>query len=221
MKNRKSPTHLLAIALGFAVMSALTTGCGKSTADIAISSDPVAFTGAAGRIDPGSSLMSLAGIGSSALTDTTDFSFCVRRVKLEGEDDQPVKKDDETGMNGEKDPDDISFAPGLITIEPNVAVNWGVANIPVGFKLKRIKIKVHKDQDLCGVNYSVKYNGVSQTEDIEFKFRFEPALDLDSDTSAIAVSLDSVVTALRNAGEVGVNQIKSIIEGAEGSARQK
>ncbi|MCM2323376.1 MAG: hypothetical protein NDJ90_08955 [Oligoflexia bacterium] len=218
MKNVKS----VILALSLLVMMTAASGCGSST-EVMISSKAVSFTDATGRV--GADALSVGftlGDGPSiALVDATDFKLCVRRIKLFDEDGKAVKKDDETGLNGEKDPDDISFAPGLINIQNGVAQDWGVANVPAGFQLTKMTVKVHRDEGLCGVPYSVKFNDVTQTEDVEFKFRFSPAIDLDDDTGAIALSLDAVVSALRNAASLGENNMKSYIEGVEGSAYRR
>ncbi len=210
-------------------LSILATACGKQqTADVSISSAPVSFTGATSlmSVDPVSNALSFVGAPSASVVSATDFSFCVKRVKLEGEDGQPVKKDGETGESGEKDADDISFTPGLITITDNTTVDWGKMNIPVNFKLKKIKIKVKKAPSLCnGATYSVKFNGFETPEDIEFKWKFEPALELDSATGALQLSLASVVNALRTAltdsASFNGADLKSHIEAIEESAEKK
>lgn len=219
------------LVFGLAALSAaMGAGCAKqSTSDIAISSSAVSFTGSSARVAselPGAEFLSMPGIGSAneQLQDLTHLSFCVKRVRLEGEDDEAVVKDDDDQESEESGY--IQFTPGLITITGGAAVNWGTANLPVDFKLKRIKVKVQKSSQNCsGAEYSVKVglggNDILHTEDIEFRWRFNPALELDSATGAIELSLDSIVTALRNAAVTDASHIKQAIENTEGSGKKK
>lgn len=218
MFNSKNSHPVL--ILGSIAIATIAVGCGKGSADIAITSPAVSFTGAT-ALNSGLSSTFLSGGGfTSAAVSATDFSFCVKRVRLEGEDDEPVLSDDEDS-NVAEDHGYIQFTPGLITVSDNAAVNWGTVSLPVDFKLKRIKIKVQKSPANCsGANYSVKFNGVESTEDIEFRWRFEPALDLDGATSALDLSLSGVVSALRNAGTIDATHIKQAIEGVEGSGEK-
>ncbi|MBI4924925.1 MAG: hypothetical protein HY843_03290 [Bdellovibrio sp.] len=195
------------------------TGCGTTvgnpvTSDITISSDS----------------FSLAGLGAIFITSpevyfatsVNEFKFCVKRIKLEDEDGNAKKKDGETGDDGEKDPEDIRFAPGLIDLSAGVVKDWGTVNIPIGFKLKKIKIKVKKDKTLCGVNYSVRFNTQEASEDIEFKWKFSPALDLTNAVSALKLSFSTIMSTLRAAADAGtLAQIKSHIEGVEDAASEK
>ncbi len=76
-------------------------------------------------------------------------------------------------------------------------------------------MKVKKDQKLCGVDYSVKFNEQSTPEDIEFKWRFKPAIRV-SQGDTLSMSLAEVVAALRTAGDEGtLASLKQHIERSE------
>ena len=192
-------------------------GCAQRAADVTISSAAFPTSGTAL-----SSVMSLA-----PSTTVSAFKICVKRVKLEDADGKTVKKDNETGDAGEKDADDIRFAPGMIDVSAGTAIDWGKANIPVGFKLSKLKIKVKKDNTLCpGMSgHSIIFNSQSTDEDVEFRFKFNPALDLNSDTGALAISLNTVVGAIRAAADSNPSNfgqaIKATIESNEGGGQKK
>lgn len=187
----------------------LLTACGKEVA-LKISSASFATTGAT----------ALLGFLATPSAPVTEFKFCVKRVKLQGEDDSPIRKEGEKGENGEDHPDDIRFAPGLIDISDGKAHDWGTMEIPTGFKLKRIQIKVRKDQELCGVNYSVKFNDAIAVENFEIKWRFNPPIDLASNIDVLELSFNNLVASLRQAADEERlnNQLKERIEEIEEQA---
>jgi hypothetical protein len=199
--------------LGMMSAILLLTACGK-TGTVSIKSESYATSGA-------SSLMadrdSLALVTPS--TNVSDFKICVKRIRLQDEDGEAVSKDGETGENGEKDVDDIRFSPGLIDLTDGLPEDWGKVEVPVGFKLSRLTVKVKKDESVCGVNYSVKFNSASSPQDIEFKFKFDPAVEL-SDGSTLNVSMAKVVEQLRLAVDSGdIASMKERIEAVEGAAQ--
>lgn len=211
------------LALGIASLTL--TGCGAgATGDVTISSGAYSATSAAHLdaaavgSDPGTTF--LPAFQSATVSD---FKFCVKRVKLEDEDGSAKKKEGEKGDGGEEGVDDVKFAPGLVSVGSGAAVDWGTVNIPLGFKLRKIKIKVKKDNDLCGVDYSVKFNSLTTDQDVEFRWKFDPALDLESGTRALELSLSTVVTALRSWADNPTGSLKDEIEkdGSEGSATKK
>lgn len=211
------------------LLTAVLIGCGKKsgTGDVTISSDTFATSGNAivsahALVSPTAfAVLDLSRSYSVAPSTTvTDFKICVKRIKLEGDDDQPRKKEGEKGDNGESDPDDIKFAPGLIDVGSGGEKTWGTVNLPTGFKLKKIKIKVKKDKDLCGVDYSVKFNSATTDQDVEFKWKFEPPIDLDA--GVISLRLNEVIAALRQAGDDGtLASLKTHCESIESSGRKK
>ena len=147
--------------------------------------------------------------------EVDDFKVCVKRIRMQDEDGETVKSDDDDKNDG----DDIRFEPGLIDVTNGLPAEWGKVEIPTGFKLSRMQIKVKKDEALCGVNYSVKFNAETTPQDIEFKFRFDPAIDV-SDGSTLNISMAQVVEELRLRADNTVGHIGSMkerIEAVEGS----
>jgi hypothetical protein len=181
----------------------LLTACGK-TGTITVKSDAFATSGASSLI---ADHEHLAAVTPTANVD--DFKICVARIRLQNEDgDVEKNKDDE---------EDIRFAPGLIDVTNGLRNDWGQVEVPVGFKLSRLTIKVKKDQDLCSQNYSVKFNNETTPQDIEFKWRFDPPLELE-DGSQLNLSLNSVVEQLRlRIDEGSIASMKDRIESVEGS----
>lgn len=193
------------------------TGCGKKAGDVTVESATFNTSGEAllarEKLNPNSEALArfypdeiVAAV--SPTTTVTDFKICVRKVKLENEDGKTEQKDDQ---------DEIEFKPGLIDLTAGTAKSWGTMNVPVGFKLKKIKIKVKKDKDLCGVDYSIKFNSATTDQDVEFKWKFEPAIDLDAGNK-LSLALATVVSALRQAGDAGtLSSLKDHVENTEGS----
>ena len=151
-------------------------------------------------------------------TPPATFKFCVKKVRLEDENGEEQEGD------GEGDKKDIEFGLGLIDVSAGVAKDWGsVANVPVNFKLSKIKIKVKKDDTQCAAlnGKSLVYESYSTPEDIEFRWKFNPAVELQ-DGSVINVSMNSIIKALGDAGSnLSNGNIKSYIENIEGAATKE
>lgn len=196
----------LIVAFSFMLIALLFSGCGKNTGNASLSSSGFNTSGLAEVVESDSS--SLAANPSTAVAE---FKICVRRIRLENEDDQAEK-------SGDDDSDFIEFSPGLVDLSNGEPKGWGDAKIPTGFKLKRIKVKVQKHAQTCGVDYSIKFNSETATRDVEFRFRFDPPIELEGDEK-IKLSMAKVVAALRRAGDAGsLNRMHEHIEAVEDAA---
>lgn len=175
-------------------------GCGSGNGDVTISS---------GAFGQSAALMgkSVSAV-TAAAASITEFKFCVNTVRLENESGDAEK------VNGNSD---IVFHPGLIDISSGQQKNWGTVSVATGVKISRLKIKVHKDKSLCGVDYSIRVNGNETDQDVEFKWKFNPAVEL-SGGQTVELGMTDVVTAL-SAGDLA--SLKPIVEGVEGVAQQK
>ncbi len=142
----------------------------------------------------------------------TGVKFCITQMKLEAEDGSSIK-DEET------DSDLFEAKLGWVDLgSGNATVSWGDLPIPYGTKLKRIKVEIHKDEELCGVPYSATLTTASATrnltKDIELKFSFTNAKEL-SKGDTVTVSLANLVTqfeAAETAGKLNDSQITSYLE---------
>jgi hypothetical protein len=199
------------VALSCIFMAAL-TGCGRGSGNVEIGTDAFSPNGG------GASNMEMIALPSGSMapsTPVTDFKVCIRGVRLENENDEVESGDDEENSdeNGM-----IQLSPGLVDLTSGIPQSWGEAKIPTGFKLKRIKVKIQKHVQTCGVDYSVKFNNETINRDIEFRFRFDPPVEIE-ENDRINLSLAAVVTALRQAADdSNLKQMHQYIDAAEGSA---
>ena len=214
-------------------LCAFLSGCGTSKDNTTISSAPVSAS--LMRLD---NFLAPPANGRAAITQ---LAICVKRVRIDGDDDQAIKKAGEVDDDGTKDPSDIKFAPGLIKLvvasEPASTgeMNWGTVTLPTGTKVKRIRLKVKKDAALC-TDATFNPNGdssiygmrvgnavFSANNDIEFKFTFSPSIDIGVGT-VIKLTLDTFITAIKDAvaeSDITGNNLKSVIENKEGTASKK
>ena len=145
--------------------------------------------------------------------DVTDFKICIRELKLEKSDGGYADTDGSGSFE---------YKIGLVDVSNGAEKTWMTSAFPVGFTLQRIKVVVHKDESLCGVNYSLKFNSFQSNSDVEFKFKFEPAIAVATG-SIIKVALSTVVSTLRaaaNASSLNDQNIKDFIEGVEGTGKE-
>lgn len=142
----------------------------------------------------------------------TGIKFCITQMKLEAEDGSSIK-DEET------DSDLFEAKLGWVDLgNGNTTVSWGDLPIPHGTKLKRIKVEIHKDQELCGTAYSAALTTASATrnltKDIELKFAFSSAKEL-SEGDSVTVSLANLIAQFESAeaaGKLNDSQITSYLE---------
>ncbi len=206
--------------VGTAVVSALTfshLGClGKTTAtpttpvDVAtVAAGPVSLQSRAFQASSASMLDLKTAISVSQpvlAVPITSFSFCVTQLKIESDGGTAIQKDGK---------DAIEAKIGLVsTGEGSSATNWGQVDIPTGSAVKKIKIEVHKDAELCGVDYSVKLNDTSLAKDVEFTFTFATAKDV-TESGVVTLDLGSLLTAFSealSAGQFNDEQISHYLE---------
>lgn len=201
--------------IGYLTLLISGAGCGTRVGTgVTIRSAPFAIAGV--TTAPQSTLTALAddlfrfSSARTAAPSVTDFKFCLKALKLEADDGKYADKD---GSGS------VEFKVGLLDVSNGQEKVWATSNLPTGFRLRRIKAEVHKDFDVCNVNYSVKFNGFESQNDVEFKFKFEPPVDVTLGTS-LRVALSSFVAALRAAASsasLNENNLKDYVEGLEES----
>ena len=91
----------------------------------------------------------------------------------------------------------------------------GNVELTDGETVSELQIELHRDPENCsGVNYSLLYNGSELTKDLEFKFRFDPAITaqngdtLQLDLSVIAKAIEDASSA----GQLNNEQISNFLQ---------
>jgi ribosomal protein L33 len=129
----------------------------------------------------------------------TDFQFCITKLKVVSEVDGAAGASSEAIL-------------GLVDVsDPNADTIWGNIELPEGAQVSEIHFEVHQDSENCsGANYSVSYNGKELTKDLEFKFKFDPAISiqngdtLDLGLSVIAKAMEDADAAAQfNDAQIG------------------
>lgn len=149
-----------------------------------------------------------------AVEGVEEFKFCVARIRLETK----AEKDANTAID-DNGSDSVVFTPGLINLSDGTAKDWGELAMPAKAQVARIKIKVKKDAALCGVDYSLLFNGLSTPRDIEFRWNFDPPIDVDSTTKALRLSFQEIAAALLASAMNDEIQLKERIESADSTAK--
>lgn len=99
----------------------------------------------------------------------------------------------------------IETALGLIDVSNAAATTvWGelpVANEEV--LVQELSFELHRDPEKCsGANYSIRFNGVELTKDLEFDFEFSPPVAVSAG-NRIRLGLDAIAEALDQAQQAG------------------
>jgi hypothetical protein len=130
-------------------------------------------------------------IPSAVAGPITDFQFCITKMKLKL-----------TGDSVESD--SVEARLGLIDISVQSAVvNWGNVEISEGAQLSELIMEVHYDPEVCsGATFSASYNSTTITQDLEFKFKFNPAVTIDSGDT-LSLSMSKIAEAIENAYQAG------------------
>jgi hypothetical protein len=125
------------------------------------------------------------------------FKFCIREIKFES---SPVEV--KLGLI------DLGDGSNLIT--------WGKATPPSGKSIKKIEVVIHKDKELCGVDYSMNVNGQSITKDLQLKFAFSDDKTFGGGET-VTFSLATLISKLTEAdsdGNVNDDMISDYLDGS-------
>lgn len=89
---------------------------------------------------------------------------------------------------------------GLVDVsDSTISSNWGNINISDGESISELHFEIHQDAENCsGADYSLIYNGVKITKDLEFKFKFDPAITVEHG-STLQLNLNVIAQAIENA----------------------
>ena len=129
-------------------------------------------------------------------TPVADFKFCITKIQLKNSEGSYVIE--------EGGSESIEAILGLIDVStPSSAVTWGTITIPTGFTLGEMSLEVHTDAENCsGAEYSVSFNGTTITKDLEFKFTFNPAVEIVGNETLV-LAIDQITAAFIAASEAG------------------
>lgn len=156
---------------------------------------------------------------AAALSGITSFKVCIKKVELEDESGEAQHQEG-------SEENEIEFKPGLVDLTSVASSDVTIGaldNAPVGFKISKIKIKVRQDTSLCGAGTHAMeiVNGgstVTTDNEIEFKWKFNPAVDLEGGDT-INLAFNEFVALLPTITSSG--HFASVIPAAEGTARVK
>jgi len=130
-----------------------------------------------------------------AVTGLSGFKFCITQIKML--DGSGASVQDASGASA------LTAVLGLIDVSAGTAINWGTITVPTGFTLGELAVEVHKDPENCSqAAYSLSYNGQQLSKDLEFKIKFNPAIQLDSN-DIVGINLDTLVTTFKSASAAG------------------
>lgn len=169
---------------------------------------------------PGDGMVALRSAAINAATSekvhaqsVSSMSFCITQLKFEADGGDAIADDDG---------DDVfETSIGLVNIgDGSTVVNWGNVGAPIGTSIKKVKVEVHRDPEVCGVEYSVEYNGLELSQDVEMTFTF-PVAEAVEDGGTITFDLAQIASAFQSAydaGDFSDGNITSYIENIEGGA---
>lgn len=201
MKKLK-PVVCAAVCCVLAIVSG-SSGCGAGTSTGNPISGPVNIQSES-YAAPFARIMDPIYGGISAVA-VSDFRFCVTKLKLKNKNGDAV-----SGSDGSEE---IEVRLGLIDISNSAASTyWGQVDIPVGYALGELRVEMHRDPELCsGADYSLVYNGVSITKDIEFRFNFSGDSLLEAGDT-LRLGLSGIVAAIDQAYQQGKLNNEQIAE---------
>jgi len=137
----------------------------------------------------------MSGAPNLAVSGLTDFKFCITQIKMLDASGDTVQ--DSTGASA------MTAVLGLVDVSAGSSIPWGTVTVPTGFLLGELAVEIHRDPENCSqAQYSLSYNGVQLQKDLEFKIKFSPAIQLDSN-DLIGVNLDTLVTMFKDAYAAG------------------
>lgn len=121
----------------------------------------------------------------------TDFQFCITQLK--------VKSSSSSGTTAATE-----VVIGLVDVsDQNATINWGDFKLNSSTDISEIHFEIHSDSENCsGEDFSVSYNGVTITQDLEFKFQFDPAITIENGDT-ITLGLSPIAKAFQDAADAG------------------
>ena len=202
--------RLISISLGTLAFLSL-TACGKS--------GPVTLV--AKNSDTSLASKTLSDSTIQSLTDPT-FKVCIKKVTLEDESGEAQGNDSSEGES-EEEKNEIEFSVGevdLTSIATSDVTLGTIADAPVGFKISKVKIKLKK---FGSCSHSVQYDTASTDSDVEFRWTFSPAVELNSgDTLDLLLSdIASTIQTAASAHSGNSGLFRAAINLAQGHGKRR
>lgn len=174
-------------------LASIAAGCGgTSVGNPQVTLESTSYGNTASLLER---LERLLGISHAFAAPVSQFKFCVTKLKLTDSGGLPVSKDGASS---------IEAILGLIDVSNSAtSTRWGTVSIPVDFSLKQMDVELHRDPERCsGASYSLSYNGVELTKDLEFRFEFNPVVTVN-DGDVLKLGLTPIAAALEQASAAG------------------
>lgn len=203
--NIISNTHKLLTILVLTLVMIINTSCiqqeddsglgtsGGNPGNISIESAPYTNDGtAAFFMNPTfRKLQSLFLVPPAYAGVVTDFKFCITKLKVVSTADGAASGSQEAIL-------------GLVDIsDQNVSNSWGNISLEEGSSVSEIHFEVHYDSENCSaVTYSTSYNGQTITKDLEFKFKFDPAITANNGDT-LSLGIGKIAKAMEDAHAAG------------------
>ncbi|MBT4791661.1 MAG: hypothetical protein HON90_08835 [Halobacteriovoraceae bacterium] len=117
----------------------------------------------------------------------SDFQFCITKLKVVSSVDGAAGASQEAKL-------------GTVDVSSSTTTqNWGTIAMADGAVISEVHFEVHKDPELCGGDdFSVSYEGQTITKDLEFKFKFDPAVKV-SNGKTLTLGLGKIAKAMETA----------------------
>lgn len=153
-------------------------------------------------------LQNLFFIPSAYAGAVSDFQFCITQLKV-------------VSSVGDAPSASQEAILGLVNVsDPNAVSNWGTIELEEGATISEIHFEVHYDPQNCSAaTFSASYNGQTLTKDLEFKFKFDPAISI-SQGATLELGLSQIAKAMEDAYAAGhfndsqiSNYLDSTVEG--------
>lgn len=121
----------------------------------------------------------------------TDFKFCITKLKIVSSADGVAGTSQEAIL-------------GLVDVSDAAVSNssWGKIEIAEGATVSEVHFEVHHDSENCSAAYSASYNGTTITQDLEFKFKFDPAITVNHGDT-LTLGLSKIAKAFEDAKNAG------------------
>jgi hypothetical protein len=157
--------------------------------------------------------------GSPAPFSTSPFKICIKKVSLEDESGEDRGNGSSEGETEEEE-NEIEFSVGevdLSTLGSSDVTLGTIPDAPVGFKISKVKIKIKK---FGTCEHSIEYETKTTNADVEFRFRFNPAVELNSGDT-LDLYFSQIASVISGTDEIDNGSFRSAIQQVQATARKR